>query len=359
MSLDKLKNDLLDFDPLDKSNTNRSIINMDNKNILNKKTPRKIRLKPINLINFYKFDRNTNRNTKEINFENYTNFKILEDMIKNNNNKLLNINKDEDNKFNDNLKLNYLTNIRRINKNNINFIFHNQPKLTKKNRKKTNFLYLRNLQQIKSAKSNTIKRINYLSSDNLFLPNESNQKSEEKENILKPRKKIFSSKSKSSQDIFISNLNLKKERKSSGRRLKSSEKNYDKKWDLPKVINFDKITGRYKINRNPIKHKPFERMYNYSPNYDLISYNGNKAYVRIGKDDKTEFKNYKINITRKYLCNHLNIINNSGDFYNIFKIIKEQKQKEEKRRVQKEKNINILEQYKYYINQNNFRTIDY
>ena len=361
MSLDKMKNYLSDKDYLDKDNKNN--INIGNKNKkynLNKQISRKIRLKPINLIHFKKFNKKGDENNKEINYESYTN---IEDIINNDNNRSIknNSNKEEEKKSNDNsINQNHLTNIRRINKNNIDLIFNNLPKLS--SNKKSNFLYLRNLQSIRSAKTNIDKNINYLSSEKISFPNESNQKNKEinpnENKIFNSRKKIFSSKSQSSQDIFISNLNLKGERKKSARSPKSSDNNYNKRWNLPKVISFDKISGRYKKNKNPIKHEPYKRMYNYSPNYDLISFNDKKAYVKLGKDNKNNFKKYKINITRKYLCNHRNIINNSGDFYNILRLIKEEKEKKDKIKAKLERNFSILEEYNYFIQNRKYFTIN-
>jgi hypothetical protein len=168
------------------------------------------------------------------------------------------------------------------------------------------------------------------------------------------RKNLFDSKShsKSSENIFISNINLNSDRRS-GRQRKLSGKIYNKKWNLPKVISFDKISGRNKENKNPIKHHYCERIFEYSPNYNVILSNEQKAYINLGNsnDNINKIKNYKSNVTRKYLCNHLNIINNSGDYYNILNVIKKEEEKQKKKKVQNmEKKLNTLEEINYLIN---------
>lgn len=338
-----------------------------NKNtISNVNMTKRIKLKPINLINNYQFDKKDNNNkldkqnnNNSIKNKNIKNKRLNKIILRNNNSLLYNINKNKSNK--NNFEKNYLTN---INTNNYNIdnknkfysslnnqILSNKNKL---NNFSNNAKFLRNSR----AKSNISINKNKLSSDNLSLSNESkNEKEKNNIKINKIKKKILSSKAKSSHNIFISNLNIRDDL-NSGKERKINEKKYRKKWDLPKVINFDKITGRYKENKNPIKHHVCERAYDYSPNYELILFNDKKAYVKMGKDNKNKFKNYKINITRKYLCNHINIINNSGNFYNILKILKEEKEKKDKQKEKLEKKFNILEVYNYLFKNNQYFMIN-
>ena len=310
--------------------------NINNENTFSKVnmiSPKRIKLKPIYLVNNNQLDKKDNNNQLDIQIKNKNikNKKLNKIFLRNNNSSLYSINKNKSNK--NNYEKNSLTNINTNNyiiehKNRIYSSINNQI-LSNKN-KLNNLLNNKKFLRYNRANSNISLNINKLSSDNLSFSNEKNEKEKNSIKINKIKKKILSSKPKSSHNIFISSLNIRSDL-NSGKKRKINKQEYTKKWDLPKVINFDKIKGRYKENKNPIKHKVYERAYDYSPNYELISFNDKKAYVKMGKDNKNKFKNYKINITRKYLCN-LNIINNSGDFYNILKILKEEKEKKEKKK---------------------------
>ena len=280
-----------------------NIFDKNNNNTLNIKTHRKIKLRPINLINYYK-PKIALDNIK-IKYENNSNSIINRENVKNHQNKKL-----KKLFFRNNSSLPY----QQLSKGSKTLDVPPVENHLISNRvQKVNLLHKKNYSKINSAKSisNLTTNKKNLSSENLsdFDSIDKNQK----------KKKIFSSKSKSSHNIFLSNLDISS-RPSGKERKKSKVKSYRKKWNLPKIISFDKITGRYKENKNPIKFQAFERMYEYSPNYELLYNNDQKAYVKIGKENKMKFKDYKINITRKYLCNHINIINNSGDFYNILKV---------------------------------------
>jgi hypothetical protein len=318
-----------------------NIFDKNNNNTLNIKTHRKIKLKPINLINFYK-PKKALDNIK-IEYEKNSNSIINGESIKNLQNKKL-----KKLFFRNNSSLPYQQLSKDAKTLDVQPI---ENHLISNRIQKVNLLHKKNYSKINSAKS-----ISNLSTNkrNLFSENLSDIDSIDKN---QKKKKIFSSKSKSSHNIFLSNLDISS-RPSGKERKKSKVKSYRKKWNLPKIISFDKITGRYKENKNPIKFQAFERMYDYSPNYKLLYYNDQKAFVKIGKENKMKFKDYKINITRKYLCNHINIINNSGDFYNILKVIKEEKEKKEKLKSKMNKKFNIIEEYKYYKDRKKFYTID-
>ena len=333
--------------PKDKNifHNNNSLDNkakIENVNIISQ---RKIKLRPINLRNF---DINKEDNKNQL--LGIKNNNILINNINNPNNVILRNNNSL--LFSLNLKKKFLTNSNTNNLNNdykTKFSSIDNP-ISPNDSKKNNF-FKKNFLKKNRVMSNINLNKNNLSSDNLSFSNSLN------ENENKIKKKIFSSKSKSVKNIFISNINIRSDSKS-GKERKSNIKKYKKKWELPKVINFDKITGRYKENKNPIKHHDYERMYDYSPNYDFISFNDKKAYVKLGKDNKNNFKKYKINITRKYLYNHRNIINNSGDFYNILRLIKEEKEKKDKIKAKLERNFSILEEYNYFIQNRKYFTIN-
>ena len=165
---------------------------------------------------------------------------------------------------------------------------------------------------------------------------------------LRTKLNLSSSKEKKDVDkpIFISNLNNNLESDSKRfRNLKQNE--YIKKWDLPKSFSFDKVTGRQKKIKNPIKLHLLERFYEYSPNYDSISCNENKSFVKYDNDKKNDFKHYKINATRKYLFNIGNIMNSPSNNYNIIQILNEQKQKEQQK-IEKKKLNNIFKYFNYF-----------
>ena len=154
------------------------------------------------------------------------------------------------------------------------------------------------------------------------------------------------------QNIFISKLNIKST--SYIKRDKRFSHNiYVKKWDAPKSFSFEKITGREKEIKNPIKLQLLERMFEYSPNYDSILSNNSKSYVKFNNDIKNDFKQYKINTTRKYIFNRLNIMNSPSNNYNIINILNEQKLKEQQK-IEKKKLDKILEDFVlYHKNMNN------
>lgn len=146
-----------------------------------------------------------------------------------------------------------------------------------------------------------------------------------------------------SKNIFISKLNLKSHVKE--KILKKNK--YQKKWDLPKSFSFEKIAGRQKEEKNPIKLHILERLYEYEPNYDSILCNQNKVYVKYSNDFNKDFKHYKINSTRKYIYNSSSIMNNPGTNYNIVNILNKHKEMEQKK-IEDKKIIKILEDYIEY-----------
>lgn len=369
MSVETTKNDSLDNFPKITSKYNHD--NNDNKNNIyriNKSydnssniiSPRRIRLHPINLLNLNKIEKKVYIN--EIINDNNSN--IINNNIKifSNRNKKLNklqikhtniIPNDEKLKIND---------YNNKQKHNIFSYVNNQvSNRVPSNKKKFNLLFSRNYSNISTQKTNINLNKRNFSLDNLSYVNDTkennnslNDNKNSNNHNNNSSKKVLSSRPKSisSENIFISNVSLNSDRRS-GRVRKLTGKIYNKKWNLPKVISFDKITGRYKDNKNPIKHHYFERMYDYNPNYDLILSNDRKAYVNMGNDDKNKFKNYKINMTRKYLCNQKNIINNAGDYYNILNVIKEEKEKKKKMKAKiLEKQFNFLEEFNLLINKN-------
>lgn len=153
------------------------------------------------------------------------------------------------------------------------------------------------------------------------------------------------------QALFISKLNMKSI--SETKRSKRFKKiKYVKKWDLPKSFSFNKIAGRQKEIKNPLKLKYMERFFEYTPNYDSILCNNNKAYVKYNPDLKKNFKYYKINNTRKYVFNRLNIMNNPGNNYNIINLILNEQKEKEQRKYEKKFLDKILDEFIHYHKKN-------
>lgn len=184
-----------------------------------------------------------------------------------------------------------------------------------------------NIQPISNSNTNINNSINIIQPKLLNLP-----LTQEKKNDV--------------QAIFISKLNISSS--SNTKRSKRFKKNeYVKKWDLPKSFSFEKVTGRHKEIKNPLKLQYLERFFEYTPKYDSILCNNNKAYVKYNPDSKNDFKQYKINTTRKYLFNRLNIMNNPGNNYNILNILNEHKLKVQQK-MDKKKLDKILNEYVDY-----------
>ncbi len=116
---------------------------------------------------------------------------------------------------------------------------------------------------------------------------------------------------------------------------------YKKKWDSPKSVLFDKVVGRYDLG-----HKRFTEIkgtQNYFPNYNAIYSDNNKSYVHYGKNKEVLFKNLKVELTRKLICNSHNLMNSQTNSYNVIDLIKKHKQK-----VKQEKLNKLKEKYGPY-----------
>jgi hypothetical protein len=352
------------------------------------KTQRKIRLKPINLNEYNINEKEENqKDNKSKDFKLIINKELISDRSKKSNNlqlkksysnlynKILSNYKSSinDNKQQDNTTCDKGTSSKRIGNtkshyfkiNNNNIISHKikRPNLSGRNNIKSNNIYSSNTNI--SSFNDINKRKNKLSLEGFPFLNDYQKKNNstvhEKEinNIInydnnashnsRLQEKLSSKNSKSNFNIFISQLVSKKK---NNQERKFSGKIYNKKWDLPKVISFKKIRGRYKENKNLLKYCFLERIKDYSPKYGLVLCNSQKAFVQYGKDNKKEFKNYKINMIRKAICNQ-KILNNSGSNYNIINLIKEEEEKKKKRKNKKlEQLFNIEEQFNYFIKKN-------
>ena len=110
---------------------------------------------------------------------------------------------------------------------------------------------------------------------------------------------------------------------------------YQKKWNLPKTVSFDKIVGRYDKDNKKAKVAELSRVKQYSPNFDSIEHNYKKSLVNYGKSKEIIFKNFKINSTRKLISNLHNLVNKPCNSYSVIDIIKKDKQKRKEEKINK------------------------
>ena len=188
--------------------------------------------------------------------------------------------------------------------------------------------------------------INFNKMQNIYINNSINSRETSLPSVLDKEKKDNEKEKENDHSIFISKLDIKSTTKE--RKLKMlNHKNYTKRWNLPKSFSFDKITGRQKLVRNPIKLHCIERYFEYNPNYDSIL-SSNKSYVKYNNDIRNNFKLFKINTTRKYVYNRCNIMNNPSNNYNIINILNEHKQEKQKK-LEKRNQFKIFEDFIKYI----------
>ena len=136
------------------------------------------------------------------------------------------------------------------------------------------------------------------------------------------------------RNLYLNNSPFKKQIK------KYEDRHYLKKWDLPKAMTFDKISGRVpKKTKSVIKFDKIEGTRSYFPNYKSIFYDLSKNYVRYGKDKKAYFQNIKSGVTRKTICNSQKLSNNSGSNYSVINTIKEEKRKKKEEKIKRMKNM--------------------
>ena len=131
--------------------------------------------------------------------------------------------------------------------------------------------------------------------------------------------------------LYLNNSPFKK-------KIKMDEKQYIKKWNYPKSIKFDKISGRERKTNIRI-YNQIESVKDYCPNYNSIFSNTTKNYVNYGRDIKNYFKNNKSWITRKTICNKRILFNNLSDNYNIINEIKEEEKKKKEEIIKRKRKL--------------------
>lgn len=138
---------------------------------------------------------------------------------------------------------------------------------------------------------------------------------------------------------------------------KYEDSQYLKKWNLPKAMTFDKISGRVpKKTKSLIKFDKIQGTKNYFPNYKSIFSDLSKNYVRYGKDKKAYFQNIKSGLTRKTICNSQKLFNNSLSNYSVINTIEEEKRKKKEEKIKKMKNM-FGQLYQYLDNDKNINKL--
>ena len=169
---------------------------------------------------------------------------------------------------------------------------------------------------------------------------------------------IFGTNKKNCETSSINNLS--KSRIIDNQNLSTQNKNrieYIKKWNLPKIIKFDKISGREKAKpKNPHKFKSLElARQNYSPNFNYI-YPYSYRYVNFSPNNKN-FHSTKLSLTRKIMYNFEMMRNSSSENLYILDAINDEKKKKKELKLKKlkEKYGKLFEFLSYDINKHKLR----
>ena len=112
---------------------------------------------------------------------------------------------------------------------------------------------------------------------------------------------------------------------------------YTKKWDLPRIIKFDKSIGREKEKpKNPHKFKYMDVAKKiYTPNFDYVYPSDSNKYLSYSPDYKHNFNKVKSNITRKNICSSEKMRNSSSQGLYLIDAINNEKKKNMEIRNQK------------------------
>jgi len=162
------------------------------------------------------------------------------------------------------------------------------------------------------------------------------------------------------QNIETSSVNNLSQLKIDTQNLSMQNKNkneYVKKWNLPKIIKFDKLRGREKEKpKKPhqFNNLEFSKRY-YSPNFNYI-YSDNNRYVNFSPNYKS-FNKIKFNITRKIIYNNEMMRNSSSNDSFLVDVINKEKKKNKELRLKKlkEKYGKLFEFLNYDIKKNKLR----
>ena len=221
--------------------------------------------------------------------------------------------------------------------------------LTNKEKKALNNLKINkcNISELLNKKNNSIEIngnfpfINKCNSNNLLFKNNRDLSPIKKNINKKPLNLELNSEIKNAIKRSISSFTKRKNSNSKDNdntdRIVKQENTrkiikYQKKWNLPKTIIFDKIVGRYDKDNKKGKIFEFDRIKEYSPNFDLVENNSKRSLVNYGKSKEMMLKNLKINSTRKLISNLHNLVKNPNS-YSVIDIIKRDKEKRKEEKI--------------------------
>ena len=230
-------------------------------------------------------------------------------------------------------------------------------------------------------KSNKIKFDLFLKNNNINIDQSdlspatlsfSSRESNKERNIVNcklKKKKFFrnafnisSSDKKNFDTSYINNLSQSRIINESKISLQKSNRNeYIKKWDLPKIIKFDKIIGREKEKpKAPHKFKKVEVAKRfYSPKFDYIYSSNSFSPVNYTPHYVKDFNKVKSNLTRKTICNFEKMRNSSSKGLYLFDVINDEKKRKEQLHLKKmkEKYGKLFDFLNYDINKHKLRLL--
>lgn len=227
-----------------------------------------------------------------------------------------------------------------VNKSSSNFLFNREKiLLSNLNSKNNNISFLSNNKKpfIEFNKQFTLNN-NSVDDSNIFLKSNKNKSPMNKKIIKKLLNINMNTKNKSNnhKDMkrSISSLIIRDKNDKNNSIIKTPIKfyKYQKKWNSPKAISFDKIIGRYdnKKKNNEIKGEK-----NYFPNYEAIYNDNKKSLVSYGNNKGILLKKFKINSTRKLISNLHDLINSQSNSYRVIDINKKEKIKRFEEKIEK------------------------
>lgn len=270
---------------------------------------------------------------------------------------------DINNDINNNKNKNKNKNKRQLTKEEISQLIQRLTKISpKKKQKKINITHL--FEPIKSNKD----IININLSNRSPSSNQKLKKINNKNNNINNRRKkkriyyrnLMNISTLNKRNIETSSVNNLSQLKIDSQNLSMQNNNkneYVKKWNLPKIIKFDKLPGREKEKpKNPHEFKNLEvSKRNYSPNFNYI-YSDNNRYVNFSPNYKS-FSKIKFNITRKIIYNHEMMRNSSSNDSYLVSVINKEKKKNKELRLKKlkEKYGKLFEFLNYDIKKNKLR----
>ena len=118
---------------------------------------------------------------------------------------------------------------------------------------------------------------------------------------------------------------------------KTNNNEYIKKWNLPKVVKFNLLTGRDGESiKKSYKFKYLDEAQQiYYPNYNYIYGNNSYNVVNFSPHNKNDFNKEKFNIARKAICNYATMRNSSSETSFFLNAVNNERKKRRELRIKK------------------------